>query len=308
MESAWKHHMPSRSLGRAGGEPSGVHSRQVTAEWPNCLCCCLSRPANLPSPSSSLRSTDSLVRAGLTLPSDPGSSLVSGLPLCPIETSSKCHCCSVMVLSLTTKCLTLILENPELYSTDLLYIIKQCLLNGIQGTSALRQWYTSSDYVTQKCLGSMMTKEKEYFGLLSVIPPQSLTSASLRTSGGIHTAKNSRGDKYRKKSGKKTNCSISKIILTHTVLRRAHCSLPWILGLGYIIPHSWDSPYFLFLPHPYACVMNLPATQGTEASSTLPRWALARSGSTPCGAGGNTSLSLPNTQGQHGAPQCSNPV
>lgn len=23
--------------GRAGGEPSAVHSRRVTAEWPNCL-------------------------------------------------------------------------------------------------------------------------------------------------------------------------------------------------------------------------------------------------------------------------------
>lgn len=31
----------------------------------------------------------------------------------------------------------------------------------IQGTSALRQCYTSSDYVTQKCQGSMITKKKK---------------------------------------------------------------------------------------------------------------------------------------------------
>lgn len=44
---------------------------------------CLSRPANHPSPSSSLRSTDSLVQTGLTLPSDPE------LLQCPIKASLK---------------------------------------------------------------------------------------------------------------------------------------------------------------------------------------------------------------------------
>lgn len=70
---------PKRSLGRAGGKLSVVRHRQVMAEWPNCLSCCLSRPANLPAPSSSLRSTDSLVQAGLSVPSEPGSSLASTL-------------------------------------------------------------------------------------------------------------------------------------------------------------------------------------------------------------------------------------
>lgn len=51
--------------------------------------------------------------------------------------------------------------------------MKQCLLSGIQGTSALRQCYTSSDYVTQKCPGSIMTKETDYFGLESVTLSQS---------------------------------------------------------------------------------------------------------------------------------------
>ncbi len=66
---------PQGSSGRAGGELSVVRSRQVTAEWPNCLSCCLSGTANLPSPSSPLRSTDSLACTGLTLPSDPDTDL-----------------------------------------------------------------------------------------------------------------------------------------------------------------------------------------------------------------------------------------
>lgn len=151
MESAWKCHMPSGSLRRAGHELSVVRSRRVMAEWPNCLSCCLSRPANLPSPSSSQRSTDSLVPTGLTVPSDPGSGpffLKSAGPV-----SNKNIFKTLLLLCngvITHNCYTLILENPEHYSRDLLDTVKQYLLIGIEGTSALRQCYTDSDYVTQK--------------------------------------------------------------------------------------------------------------------------------------------------------------
>lgn len=72
-------------LGESKRQLSVAHSRQVTAEWPNCLSCCLSRLPSLPSPSSSPRSMDFFVHTGLTLLSDPCSSLVSELPLCPIK-------------------------------------------------------------------------------------------------------------------------------------------------------------------------------------------------------------------------------
>lgn len=72
-----------------------------------------------------------------------------------------------------------------------------CLIGGIQGTSALRQCYTSSDYVTQKCLGGILTKEN-YCWMFKVSTTSILNISITQNLRFTHT-KHSSVDKYYEK-------------------------------------------------------------------------------------------------------------
>lgn len=91
-------------LGESKRQLSVAHCRQVTAEWPNCLSCCLSRAAK---PPISLIITE---KHGLLCSYRSNSAQRSMLQPCfwaasvSNKTLSKCQCCSVNVLSQLHAC------------------------------------------------------------------------------------------------------------------------------------------------------------------------------------------------------------